>query len=102
MNKYQEALNKINYPGDKANGKKWLLENEEPETYLIFKELVDKATPKKPILNTNIIHDYRWNPMLCPICNREVGNKHITKGFIVLDKHDHCSKCGQALDWSNE
>ena len=51
-----------------------------------LQELVDKATPKKPIDNS-------WS-YDCPSCN--------FKGVINLGiGYKFCSNCGQAIDWSN-
>lgn len=47
-------------------------------------ELVDKETPKKPIRHTNSF--YR-----CENCEELFQNHHY---------QNHCSNCGQALDWS--
>lgn len=79
MNKYQEAL--------------YCLNNEDIGMLArhcldIIQELVDKATPKKPIRFKNSI--YMSNPK-CPIC----------KTIPHTGNQKYCDECGQALDWSD-
>lgn len=62
----------------KPNRKKQFLE--------IIEELVEKATPKKPKES-----DHAPYHTFCGSC-----------GGLVFDSHNYCSKCGQALDWSND
>lgn len=87
MNKYQKALDYFI---------RWLNPYEEDynhDKYLEHKknlrELIDKATPKKPIRFKNSI--YISNPK-CPICQTipHTGNQK------------YCVECGQKLDWSDE
>lgn len=88
MNKYQNALETASLCclcTDTA---------EEAHEYLdVLKELVDKATPKKPIIRRGYSIEYYH----CPNCN----------AFIAYcddedDYHDYCVFCGQAIDWSDE
>ena len=86
--KYQALLNELcsgcvleDCNGGKANC----------DLYLGFKELVDKATPKKPVKN-------QYGHDACPNC-----------GWIVYDTWNgdqrfipHCENCGQALKWDEE
>ena len=106
MNKYQEALNsieekttkiiehclpaiKIRYCGDEVD---------------ILQELVDKATPKKPIKNklgkiflldrlVGIEATYT-----CPNC----GNALLKHYMNERQETRCCWDCGQALDWRGE
>lgn len=48
-------------------------------------EALEKRIPKKPVPNNEL--------NCCPVCGDET---------IVLIWHKYCSKCGQALDWSDE
>lgn len=71
---------------------------EEAHEYLDgLKELVEKATPMKPIYeadgydeNGELIYD-TW---ICPNCDK--------KYEVDYDEYDHCPNCGQAIDWSDE
>ena len=59
MNKYQEALDKfLRIAGESPNAY-----NIKPE-YMVLKELVDKATPKKPIEEIDSYDDYDYS--YCP------------------------------------
>ena len=68
-----------------------------------FKELVDKATPKKPIIKQYKNSEH----YLCPNCKNyrfgiidygEYKNEWRKGSELML----YCPKCGQALDWSDE
>lgn len=97
MSKCQEALNKIVKsccPNCSTNGcKDCSIEkicNATAKQWVdTIQELVDKATPKKPIRFKNSV--YISNPK-CPICKTtpHTGNQK------------YCDECGQALDWSDE
>ena len=83
MNKYQEAFVKIKYI---TNYDIRAFDDNNEEIKLI-QELVDKATPKKPIDNS-------WS-FSCPNCeNLEVINNGVG--------YKYCKNCGQALDWSED
>lgn len=92
MNEYQEAFEKASLcclctdTVEEAN-----------EYLVVLKELVDKATPKKPNYeadgydeNGELIYD-TW---ICPNCDK--------KYEVDYDEYDHCPNCGQAIDWSDE
>ena len=88
MNKYDRALKDIYkeaYPNASEN---WCAESLN-DNVLLLKELVERATPKKPALH--IIDDTEW--LMCPICTWD------TKDSEGLE-HNYCPGCGQALDWS--
>ena len=53
----------------------------------IMKELVERDTPMKPIIDLEEDSGY------CPMCN-----KIIWKHYIRRDKN-FCNRCGQKLDW---
>jgi hypothetical protein len=74
MNKYQEALN--------SAVNRWA----PASAWAILKELVDKATPEKPIHKAN-------GRIVCPKCYR-------TTASAVSPVY--CCLCGQRLDWSEE
>ena len=96
MNKYQEALNAIktepkiqDYYGDYIN-----FFDKDDEDIALLQELVDKATPKKPIVQTfksPYLKSY-INKGFCPQCKKEV-------------EEDNCcsnNDCRQAIDWSTD
>ena len=74
MNRYQQALN--NCVNRWAPSKDWNL----------LKELVEKATPKKPIQKAA-------GRTVCPNCERSIAREVSPR---------YCSVCGQRLDWSEE
>lgn len=77
MYKYQEALNVL---------KDYIFGFDDELNTL--QELVDKATPKKPIKSNNPLFDYM---VFCPACNKSMSFKNY-----------YCGSCGQAVDWSGE
>lgn len=88
MNNYTEALKDLSRNLSKPS---------ESKSYMAIKELVDRATPKKPeeklidvycgeIPSEKELHYY------CQNCNEWVGDE----GF----KYKYCPNCGQAIDWS--
>ena len=82
MNKYQEALSSILFTLH-LRVKPKILGNCEDENLEVLQELVDRATPKKPIYESKLSrYGYR-----CPICELFVDD-------------DFCKNCGQAIDWS--
>lgn len=102
MNKYKEALKKLEgmvltspFKDDAGDGVVDMndlykggtqLQNEYLNNLDVFKELVERATPKK-LVSTR--HTRR-----CPSCNRQmsdINNAHPNMKF--------CPNCGQALDW---
>lgn len=73
-----------------------------------LQELVDKATPKRPILNKiwededtkNIYDEYgRINETLCVCPN--CGESDIYD-FEYNTRFKCCSNCGQVIDWNDE
>ena len=81
MYKHQESLNNV---------KRVYVESEhyDEEDIRLLQELVDKATPKKPIKSNNPLFDYM---VFCPACNKSMSFKNY-----------YCGSCGQAVDWSGE
>lgn len=89
MNKYQKALeflrseNVTAWGNDKFELLYFHLDN--------IEELVDKATPKKPIKDE--VQDIRYvTKYICPNCGGKFTGKI----------SDYCYHCGQAFDWSDE
>lgn len=56
----------------------------------VARKCVGRQTPKKPIWQTMRLTD-GGKFGFCPFCNNEV--------YFGME---HCQKCEQALDWSNE
>ena len=83
MNKYQEVLNRIAKYCRVNNGS--MLEGD----LNILQELVDKATPKKPIISSydefGCVDFYEHH--YCPNCKNKVDEAY-------------CPACGQKIDWS--
>ena len=82
MNKYQQALN--NCVNRWAPAADWNL----------LKELVEKATPKKPDVNIN--------NGFCPNCHNAFGLERTRQAMLRPYWLSFCPCCGQALDWSEE
>lgn len=86
MNKYQEALDRIEsaayYGGEKGDNVE------------LLQELVDRATPKKPIVK--IANGVRH--IDCPNCDDGYSHNFIENKEL---NDNYCSNCGQAFDWSN-
>lgn len=106
--KYQEALDRTKeiyeVICDELKSKE--LTSKTNEDVEVLQELVDKATPKRPILNKiwededtkNIYDEYgRINEMLCVCPN--CGESDIYD-FEYNKRFKCCSNCGQAIDWS--
>ena len=106
MYKYQEALERAYICGDndccdcKFNE---ICINDRKGWYGTLKELVDKATPKKPIIKQYKNSEH----YLCPNCkNYRFGiidygeyKNEWRKGSELMP---YCPKCGQAIDRSDE
>lgn len=93
MNKYQEALEHI-IKCDREDCGMSYLSDAYRNDLSVLRELVDKATPKKPINKATYNYDDIPFTALCPNCKENLGyeSKNIIK---------YCYKCGQALDWSD-
>lgn len=111
MNKYQEALeNIIVYPlkEECEHSPCCQCENEcdfykmKLDDYDTLKELVEKATPKKP-LKAHVSYNIGYDDVAiddayeCPICG-----KRIADDYMDGNRFDYCMHCGQAIDWSEE
>lgn len=67
-----------------------------------YKELVDRATPKKVVKLKKSQYGYTHQ---CPSCEQLVGTivYNVNVRTISEIEHDsYCCSCGQALDWSDE
>lgn len=63
-----------------------------------LQELVDKETPKEPILYTDVIHGKEENVYQCPNCSSFLGYEEECKEEEY--QSTYCCGCGQRLDWS--
>lgn len=89
MNKYQEAFNFIATATNGCNGIV-----KEMNT---LKELVERATPKKPSFEGDGYADngeIDYDTWVCPNCE--------TKYEVDYQEYDYCPNCGQALRWEKE
>lgn len=61
-----------------------------------YEKLESKATPKKPLFEDigNIRHHK------CPDCGKTISHEVTGTVKTFSTKHNFCSKCGQAIDWS--
>ena len=99
MNKYQEALNILKenayeYAEDTLDGEEWFLDFEPMDNVDVvakpLQELVNKATPMKPI---PLFIPMTFLPYRCRKCKSLVNNRK--------QKFRYCPHCGQAVDWSD-
>ena len=63
----------------------------------VLEELVDRATPKKPINQSTPLVRQGY----CPNCKGEL-RKLGSRNEVVIEGQPYCCSCGQALDWSEE
>lgn len=93
LNKYQKALKKLEVQ----------CETFDIISYIDLKELVEKETPKKPIIRKEMIKLIKLcesKVTLCPNCKEELTDD----AGCYNDYHDveYCPFCGQHLDWEDE
>ena len=101
VNKYQEALNHLEDETIENFENKHVQTDEERKKIvkdvICLGELVDKATPKKPINQSTPVVRQGY----CPNCKGEL-RKLGSRNEVVLEGQLYCSSCGQALDWSKK
>lgn len=104
MNKYQEALDRLcenNYFDEKGNCNCDLIVMDR----ILMQELVDKATPKKPLKHPSYKFSFIDNAFkqqklyICPTC-RNACLVRIAPN--ERNENRYCYDCGQAIDWSDE
>lgn len=111
MNKYQKAIKTLKeekelkfliYKGQEFDDEAPTMFDFYHHEMFILDELVEKATPKKPIDCTKYGkyskgffegHNETLRDLRCPNCKKKVRLVH---------KYKYCAKCGQALDWGDE
>ena len=89
MNKYQDALDFIIAATNGGNGMVKELN--------ALQELVDKATPKKVVIE-------EYLPVFCPHCGKELST-HLEDGYYEVPNSmitNYCKYCSGKLDWSDE
>ena len=94
MNKYREALERLRVL-EMAKNLHYQNQVAPQVDCDVLQELVDKATPKKPINQFERVlrHGY------CPNCKGKI-RKLGSRNAVVVEGQPYCDDCGQALDWS--
>ena len=93
MNKYQEAKANIINTLIRIVGYPTFASQVEKD-FDVLDELVEKATPKKPIQLEN------KNRSRCPNCKNQLPFRK--NALKKQNPRIYCDRCGQALDWSKE
>lgn len=110
-NKYQEALDVINQSDDEKfiKDSRAYFDKYKINPVSVLQELVDKETPKKPIIKELTRPDGKggkefWEYLYkCPTCEENYKKNRFINHFNSLDKGiPYCAYCGQHLDWSEE
>ena len=97
MNKYEEALSWLEKTFNQYLGD-WQLSSVHFGLHRDLKELVDKATPKKPTV-LSYSEDFRLEKIIsCNSCKKPVVNVWSYRTY----KPNYCHYCGQSLDWSTD
>lgn len=102
MNKYEEALDELSFPLDDSScggckcGTSDCQDCKKAQAVFKLQELVEKATPKKPIKEENGKGITRY---FCPNCS-EMYECHWKDE--IRNEAPYCYLCGQAIDWSEE
>lgn len=109
MNRYQEVLNRIidddySFPHDHYDEDKATVKEHDIN---MLQELVEKATPKKPVLDEIWKDDYTTIYDECGFINASIYvclncRKHTIYNSEYGAKFKHCTNCGQAIDWGDE
>lgn len=104
MNKYQEALDRLcenNYFDEKGNCNCDLIVMDR----ILMQELVDKATPKKPLKHPSYKFSFIDNVFkqqklyICPTCRNACLVRIAPNN---RNENRYCYDCGQAIDWGDE
>ena len=95
MNKYQEALNElINTSGE-------FFTEKEHEAISMMQELVDKATPKKPILEY-VVDGYYYRCSKCGKLILDDVTANSVSGDVLKEDCSYCSRCGTKVRWGSD
>jgi len=100
MNKYQRALETLKKIPNRIPLKSFTddVVKEVDEAFKTLQDLVDKATPKKAIVEKG----WYYKNFRCPCCMNLVAEKMYVYSENELTIQNYCSACGQALKWSDE
>ena len=97
MNKYQEALKNVKEVAKWQQNTYVCYGYIRDQDILALEELVEKATPKKPILKAMEGYSAEVaSHLVCPSCGKPIVNVWSSAEY----KPRYCHYCGQALDWS--
>ena len=97
INKYQEALDEVKntkillHQHDDIVNEMKIYEDDDLNIELL-QELVDKATPKKPLISHSIKGE---EDSYCPTCTYRFSRPV----YFARATYKHCANCGQAIDW---
>ena len=85
MNKYQDALDFIIAATNGGDGMVKELN--------ALQELVEKDTPKKYELKSEMVDGVKWTHAICPNCKEVIDE---------FEYYPYCPNCGQAILWEDE
>lgn len=85
MNKYQEAFKIVEIGEGDVKAMVNLPHEVTEQAFKTIRELVDRATLKKPSIDS-------YDVIRCPKCCGHIPTKYIS----------YCRYCGQAIDWSDK
>lgn len=100
MNRYQEALNCI-HSAIKYEPREIIDSNlnENLEHLKLLQELIDKATPKKVVMEAmDGFSAEEASHLVCPCCEKPIVNVWSKVEY----KPNYCHYCGQRLDWGDD
>lgn len=101
MNKYQEALDGLKEQIENATGMRIESNDTFYDWISTLQELVDKVTPKKPLVkHYEEIGEKPYIKICCPNGCRVQLSKVTEKNHA--HEHHFCNKCGRAIDWGKE
>lgn len=97
MNKYQEALDHI-IKCDREDCGMSYLSDAYRNDLSVLRELVDKATPKKPILEY-VVDGYYYRCSKCGKLILDDMTANSVSGDSLKEDCSYCSRCGTKVDW---
>ena len=114
MSKYQEALLELGkYTVVLSWSKNQTCSINELNEFKLLQELVDKATPKKPIIKTDYMfyesEMYEYIYLICPNCKSKISDDSVdiisnNKDYYTKDYYNQdinfCHCCSQKLEWN--
>lgn len=106
MNKYQEALDDLSYPDSSSLcygckcGESDCGDCNIKKDILTLKELVDRATPKKPNKETDSVYGTSYYCSNCGSFITRIINEQ--RKEEIFNKNKGCKHCLHEIDWSEE